>query len=315
MANPCALLLAEQVSNSGFKATLSGEGADEALAGYLWYRIGALSERTERWLPWLPSMLRGGLGSLLAPGTSAPDLGASLGGVRPSQLDAYEAMCRAKHLFYSASMSEVAGTNEHFGGLACDLPRIASWHPRNRDLYFDYRVMLAGHLLIGKGDRVAMHSAVELRFPYLDEEFVQLCASLPVHYKLRGSSGKWLLRQVAQRVLPAALARRPKGMFKAKSLCALGPLPRYCEQLVSPESLSKTGYFSVGKVQHERRLQRWLPALAPRRYVADAAFSIVVTTQLWHHLYLAGGLCELPSFDLAGLSSPMIENIEVGEAA
>lgn len=314
MANPCALLLAERVAGSGFKATLTGEGADEALAGYVWYRIGALSERADRWFPGLPALLRRGLGPLLAPGTSPLGNG-PLAGLRPSQFDAYEAMNRAKQLFYSAQMQSAAEGNDPFAELQADVERISAWHPRNQDLYLDYRVMLAGHLLIGKGDRVAMHNALELRFPYLDEEFVQFCAALPVHYKLRGMNGKWLLRQVAKRVLPGPLSQRPKGMFKAKSLCALGPLPSYCEQLLSPESLRKTGYFCPRKLQHERRLQRWLPALAPRRYVADAAFSAVVTTQLWHHLYLGGGLCELPTFD-AGTVPPssVLENIAM-EAA
>jgi asparagine synthase (glutamine-hydrolysing) len=95
-------------------------------------------------------------------------------------------------------------------------------------------------------------------------------------------------------------------MFKAKSLCALGKLPDYCEQLLSSESLNKTSYFCPRKVAHERRIQRLLPALAPRRYVADAAFSAVVTTQLWHHLFLGGGLCELPSFSFDSLHAPVL---------
>jgi asparagine synthase (glutamine-hydrolysing) len=170
------------------------------------------------------------------------------------------------------------------------------WAPLNQSLYLEYKLMLPGHLLLGKGDRVAMHSSVETRFPFLDEAFVELASHLAPEYKLRGAREKWLLRQVAARALPGPLSSRPKGMFKASPLCQLSPGPRWVEQLVSPESLRATGYFSAERVARERRLQRLLPSFAPRRFVADGTYTALVMTQLWHHLFLGGGLCELPSW-------------------
>ena len=55
-----------------------------------------------------------------------------------------------------------------------DLPndRFSRWHPLNQSLYVGYKVMLAGLLLLGKGDRVAMNSSVETRYPLLDEDVI-----------------------------------------------------------------------------------------------------------------------------------------------
>ena len=50
--------------------------------------------------------------------------------------------------------------------------RIARWAPLNQSLYVGYKVMLAGLLLLGKGDRIAMNSSVETRYPFLDEEVI-----------------------------------------------------------------------------------------------------------------------------------------------
>lgn len=298
MANACGLLLARQVRERGFKGVITGEGADEALAGYVWHKSRVLTTPLERWCPTALRGVRGALQCALAPGVRVANLERHLGGPTPIQLDAFEAMHRAKSLFYSRDMQAQVGNHDPFADFGFDWAKLRDWRPLDHDLYWDYKVLLAGHLLIGKGDRAAMSSGVELRFPYLDDEFVDFCSRLPPEYKLRGGVGKWLLRAVAKRVLPTSLLRRPKTMFKAKSLCNLGPLPLYCEQLLSPESLKKTGYFCPEKVAHERALQRWLPAASPRRYAADAMFSAVVTTQLWHHLFLGDALCELAPFEV-----------------
>ena len=56
--------------------------------------------------------------------------------------------------------------------------------------------MLAGILLAGKGDRVAMRSSVETRYPFLDEDVIGVHGRLHPRWKLRGlrdkySRGRW----------------------------------------------------------------------------------------------------------------------------
>ena len=74
---------------------------------------------------------------------------------------------------------------------------------------------LAGLLLHAKGDRVAMHSSVETRYPFLDVEVFNYLAQVHPRWKLRGFRDKWLLRALAQRWLPRSIAWRPKRMFRA----------------------------------------------------------------------------------------------------
>ena len=82
------------------------------------------------------------------------------------------------------------------------------WHPLNQSLYVGYKVMLAGLLMISKGDRIAMNASVETRYPFLDDDVIAFCAGIAPEYKLRGMTEKWILRQVAAQD-PARADRQP----------------------------------------------------------------------------------------------------------
>jgi len=75
----------------------------------------------------------------------------------------------------------------------------------------------------------------------------------------------------------------------------LGPdRPAWVDQLLSEESLAKSGYFDPAKIARQRKLQTSMPPVTLRRFVMDQTLTCVVTTQLWHHIYCGGGLCDLP---------------------
>ena len=79
-------------------------------------------------------------------------------------------------------------------------------------LWFD----LVGYLpddILTKLDRAAMAVSLETRAPFLDRKILDLAWRLPLHAKLRGGQTKWLLRQVLERHVPAALVERPKMGF------------------------------------------------------------------------------------------------------
>jgi asparagine synthase (glutamine-hydrolysing) len=146
-----------------------------------------------------------------------------------------------------------------------------------------------------KGDRVAMANSVETRYPVLDENVIALAAGLHPRWKLRRLlKDKYLLRRAAERVLPHDVAWRPKAMFRAPlAETFLARPPAFVRDLISPESLARTGYFDAGAVARDCAL------LAKGRRATLGTFASlglggVIATQLWHHLYLGGGLCDLP---------------------
>ena len=142
-------------------------------------------------------------------------------------------------------------------------------------------------------------SLVEARYPLLDEDVIAFCASIAPEYKLHGLTDKWLLRQVAARTLPARIANRKKTMFRASRSDALldKSRPHWVDQLLSPESLKATAWFDPEAVARERAAQIHYPRITPRRIIMDLSLTCVIATQLWHHMYLGGGLCDLPTWD------------------
>ena len=73
--------------------------------------------------------------------------------------------------------------------------------------------------------------------------------------------------------------------------------PRWVDQLLSPESLRATGWFDPEGVARERAAQVRFPAITPKRIIMDLSLTCVIATQLWHHIFLGGGLCELPAWE------------------
>jgi asparagine synthase (glutamine-hydrolysing) len=159
-------------------------------------------------------------------------------------------------------------------------------------------MMLAGLLMVAKGDRIAMHNSVEARYPFLDDDVIRFCSEIAPEYKLNNGVEKWILRQVAAKTLPPQIANRPKTMFRSSlAQTFLGEhRPSWVDQLLSPESLRKTGYFDADAVTREVAWQRRIPRITLRRFVFDLGLTSVVSTQLWHHLYCGGGLCDLPTW-------------------
>jgi asparagine synthase (glutamine-hydrolysing) len=297
----CAALmrLAESVHSQGFKVALTGEGADEALAGYVWYKTQKIRDGITRCAgPALPRLGRRLLARCVAGRSSRLPTERAVGGVRPAQQDLYELISQVKPILYSNDMQHRLADQSPYADLDITSDRIARWHPLNQSLYVGYKVMLAGLLMISKGDRIAMNASVETRYPFLDDDVIGFCAGISPDYKLRGLTEKWLLRQVAARILPRSIAGRPKTMFRATMSGTFfnSRRPAWVDQLLSPESLRATNYFDPAAVARQRAWQARIPRITPARFVFDVGLTCAVSTQLWHHVFCGGGLCDLPTW-------------------
>lgn len=295
----CLLKLAAAVHGQGYKVALTGEGADEALAGYVWFKTQKLRDAvfSRPDAPVGVFLRRQVLRSIDRDPARWPEL-TPFGGVRTAQQELYDILGVTRSLLYADGMWDRLGDHSAYADLDVSSERMERWHPLNRSLYVGYKLMLPGLLLFGKGDRIAMNSSVETRYPFLDEDVIAFCASIAPEYKLRGLTDKWLLRRVAGRTLPSRIANRPKTMFRASlAQTFISPTrPDWVDQLLSPESLRTTGYFDPALVNSARRQRLSRPRLSPRQLGLDMHLTSVVATQLWHHTFCGGGLCDLPDW-------------------
>lgn len=299
------LRLAQSVHGHGYKVALTGEGADEWMGGYSWFKLNRLTGFLDRF-PRLP--VGAYLRKLFLTITRQPSF--PIAAVRKAQalvggpngwLDVYGIMSLNKLRFFVPEVRDKLLARLAWEDL--DLPaELHRWHPFNRQMYVGARVMLPGHLLASKGDRVAMNSSVETRYAFLDDDVLAYIAKLHPRWKLRGLlRDKFVERKVAEKWLPKSIAWRRKHMFRAPMdswLKGTGSGDQvahdWIEQVLSPDSLRRAGYFDPAAVAAAReRLATMRRGVG--RTSLEMGLTAVTATQLWHHLYVAGGLCELPS--------------------
>jgi len=302
------LMLAREVHSRNYKVALTGEGADEWLAGYPWHKLNRLLS----WLDVVPGLPLSQLTRrAFVRLTGAPAF--SWDFVRQAQdavgghngwLDIYGLMSMSKLRFFRPWLLKIAEDRTPYEDVGFDPDRMRRWHPLNRELAVGARIQLAGLLLLGKGDRVAMNSSVETRYPFLDEAVFDFLAKVSPRWKLRGLRDKALLRRVADRWLPRSIARRRKAMFRAPfDSFHLEHAPPFVGQLLSPESLRRTEYFQPEAVEHWRNTFRNLRRRTPQRTSIEMGLVGVLATQLWHHTFIDGSLADLPSLANKGQGS------------
>lgn len=302
MDTSCAALycLAEEVRRQGYKCAITGEGADEALAGYPWFKTNRLMRLLDIGNIKPSNWIRRGYLKYAAPHipwANAQRIQNIVGGPHAC-LDLYGLVSLSRTRFYTPSMMESLDRRVAYEDVDIPLDKLKKWHPLNQSLYLGYKIMLPGLLMNHKGDRPAMHNSVETRYPFLDEEFVSFCAKVHPRWKLKGiRRDKHLLRTVAGRMLPAAIADRPKAMFRAPfANTFFEQPPAFVDQLLSPESLRRTGYFDPDRVRDFRASYQNYRWGSGRRLTLEMGLTAVMATQLWHHLFLGGGLCDLANW-------------------
>jgi asparagine synthase (glutamine-hydrolysing) len=174
----------------------------------------------------------------------------------------------------------------------------AAWRLEGPDLaayqLLDFELYLSGDLL-AKVDRATMAHGLESRAPFLSHRLIEQSLALPATLKLRGKTGKWVLKEAARELLPPAVrTRRKQGFSPPFSAWARGPLRGLVESRLAPERLARAGVLDPGAVHDVLRahvagrvdrgrtlwtllsLQMWVekwvcaPALAPAEAPAPA---------------------------------------------
>ena len=145
---------------------------------------------------------------------------------------------------------------------------------------FDARQRLMD--LLAKLDRASMAVGLEARVPLLDHRVVELAWRLPRRFKVRGGEGKWILRRILHRHVPAELVERPKMGFSVPVGDWLrGPLRPWAEDLLAADSL-RGGMLDPVPVR-----AAWADVLAGRGRAELAVWAVLVF-QAWHARWTRG---------------------------
>ncbi|SIO61481.1 asparagine synthase (glutamine-hydrolysing) [Singulisphaera sp. GP187] len=258
-ADPSAIptFLVAQLARRHVTVSLSGDGGDELFGGYPWYpRTASVWGKVRR----LPRVLRRQSAGVLA-GLAG---GESRVPTRPGSVGRTNRFATRDRLHKLASILGRSAEPEDVHwvllskwddrmpvvlGAAGDTPIPRDWEAQpghgdvaRRLMLTDLRTYLPGDIL-AKVDRAGMGVSLETRAPFLDHRVVEFALRVQTGLKLRGGSGKWLLRQVLDRHVPRALIERPKMGFSVPVGAWLrGPLRAWADDLLAEERLRHEGF-------------------------------------------------------------------------
>jgi asparagine synthase (glutamine-hydrolysing) len=232
-----------KMSRQFVTVALSGEGADELFGGYNTY----LADRYARIGRGVPAALRRASLSLLRfwP-VSDEKIGLDYKVKRMlegSLLPPFDA-----HLFWNGTFSESARAAILSSDSFRENPALAdsAWE-RNGRLNQFLRLDQAAYLpddILYKCDRMSMAHSLEVRPPFLDHRIVEFAARLPEDLKIRGSSLKFVLRELLKDKLPASVLRRKKEGFDIPAHHWFrGALKPLLLDTVNENSVNATGIF------------------------------------------------------------------------
>jgi asparagine synthase (glutamine-hydrolysing) len=128
--------------------------------------------------------------------------------------------------------------------------------------YRDTKLYLPDDILT-KVDRASMAISLEVRVPFLDHRLVELSWRLPLRFKVRGGTGKWILRQIAFKYVPRNLLERPKMGFAVPiDEWLRGPLKEWAGDLLSPQALGRAGLLDPAPIgqkwtEHQSGQRNW----------------------------------------------------------
>ncbi len=195
---------------------LSGEGADEVLAGYPIYRTMLMLEHlraaaagaVDKAAPLAARLMRNPKARKYLHWSTLP-LEERYRGVSCAFVDAEKSILRGER---GGLVPPRKVSGRLLERLAVHWAETEGLPPLERMLELDRRVWLPDDLLV-KADKMTMAAGLELRVPFLDHRLVEWCTGLPTRVKLRGRSGKWLLRKAAYERLPPECTAQGKRGF------------------------------------------------------------------------------------------------------
>jgi asparagine synthase (glutamine-hydrolysing) len=281
-----ALFYVSKLASQHVKVLLSGEGGDEAFAGYPEYRNYPFLERVKSVLGPLTNTAAG-VANLLA---NVPSL---------HKLKKYSALMRMplQNYYYSRSGLPISFFVRNFDSIySGDFHRqidhdnsfrvarelfqnVADQPILNQMLYVDTKTWLPDDLLI-KADKITMANSLELRVPLLDHRVLEFAASLPISEKLRGLQTKRILRQALSKHVPAEILNRPKAGFPVpyRSWLRKDMNGMVRDTLLSSRATNR-GYFS------KRAVERLVSNGSIESDHSSEIFSLLVL-ELWSQIFL-----------------------------
>ncbi|MBB6122746.1 XrtA/PEP-CTERM system amidotransferase [Sphingobium subterraneum] len=230
---------------------LSGDGADEAFAGYRRHRFQMRGEKVRALMPaglrhglfgtlgrvypkadWAPRMFRA-KSTFLELAQSGAEAYARSVGIVPPEL---------RQRLYTDGFRRALGQHRAEDRIVQTMENAPARDPLDRAQYADMKIWLPGDILT-KTDRMSMAVSLEAREPLLDYRLMEFAARLPVSQRIHGNSGKYLMKRAMEAYLPNEILYRDKmGFVTPIAHWFRGPLAGEAAAVAGGSTLARTGW-------------------------------------------------------------------------
>jgi asparagine synthase (glutamine-hydrolysing) len=285
-------LISKMAREDGTTVLLSGMGGDEVLLGYRSHLALRAFERVD----WIPRCLSG---LVLSAATSLTSAVWGASSAIPRRLRKFRRALLGDGLERFVALSDWSSPEVRRALIrpeySAQLETSRGRGGPMRRYFDDFRgvgdLNRCSHLMIPSflgahnflySDKSSMACSVESRVPFMDVEFMRLCARIPERHKLKGRTTKYLLKAAMERYLPHSVVYRSgkTGFGPPLRSWVTGGLDPVVRELLSPQSLVARGFFepsAVERIVRENRENR-----------ADHAYLIycLVVLELWFKTFL-----------------------------
>jgi asparagine synthase (glutamine-hydrolysing) len=285
-----------RMARRGVTVALSGEGGDELFAGYGRHQAARDAARWQR-----AGCLHAPLEAALGLGRRSPDRWRH--GMRWRRwLWAAAADPAARYEAWVGVLSpgEVRDAAISAGGaggrlLARQFASTASLDPVDAMLAADAGLYLPSDLLT-KVDIASMANSLEVRAPFLDLDLAEFAARLPSRLKLRGTTGKFLLKRALVGRVPGQCLTRPKQGFAVP----IGAWLRTSWRGMAEDLLLSSSAARAGLLRQQGITSLMNAHMSGRRDAAHAVWALLMV-ELWHRHWMRPAL--MPAESEAGVSA------------
>jgi asparagine synthase (glutamine-hydrolysing) len=281
-----ALFYVSRLAREFVKVLISGEGGDEAFAGYSNYRSMLWLERLKEILrPFNGTLSRGATAVNRMLGSRklakyAPLLQLPLEEYYYSRTSSPFAFFNAcKQQLYSRDFVQTVEQNPPMSLANGYLKTPGPKDPLSKMLYMDTKTWLPDDLLI-KADKMTMANSVELRVPLLDHKLLEFAAALPPNFKVRGTTTKYIAKKVLNGRVPPEILNRKKAGFPVPYESWLRvDLKNWSHEILLDSSTLARGYFQRSTIEN------LLAKNTESANYSKEIFSLLVL-ELWHREFL-----------------------------
>src|SRR5215469_7124029 len=283
-----AMYYVSKLARQHVKVLLSGEGGDEAFAGYNNYRSIVWMERFKKVCPPLNSTMSWGLAKANSWMRStrlakyAPLLSATFPDYYYSRTSTpYRYAGNGIGELYSTEFTNLVSKEYTVEPVRRLFSAVKNQSVLNQMLYIDTKTWLPDDLLI-KADKMTMANSLELRVPLLDHRLLEFAASLPTQYKLNGLTLKYIWKKALAKRVPETILKRKKAGFPVPYESWLRKeLKDDVRAILTDRLTMQRGYFQKDAVE------RLLRANDEHGTYSKEIFSLV-TLELWHRMFVDG---------------------------